>query len=486
MTAVALPWTTELGLWAAILVCAPLAAAPGAFILGDRRAPWLVGLAAVAQLVAAVALVAYVFDNGAARHALGGWPVPLGISWRVDGTTAALLLVTALVGTGVAAFAVGHLPRAELERTPDRFWPGFLLLWAGLNALFLSFDIFNIYVTLELVSLAAIVLVTLERKGEALRAAMRYLLVAQAGSLCYLLGVALLYGFGTLDIEGIARRAQPTVAALVAVALMTAGLFAKAALFPMHAWLPPAHASAPSPASALLSGLVVTASVVVLLRLWADVFLPLAGPVAPQVLGWLGAAGVLWGSLCALRQVRVKMLLAYSTVAQLGYLLLIVPLLGDGGGWAGGLYLALAHAMAKAAMFMAAGVLLMAIGRDDLDSLAGAARRLPMTVFALGLGGLNLIGLPPSGGFIGKWLLVGAAFATGQWWWGVVILSGSLFAAGYVFRMLSPPFRPAEVDVVREVPPWLEAIPLLLASVSLIMGLAGAPLVALLGTGLRA
>ncbi|HYH20972.1 MAG TPA: proton-conducting transporter membrane subunit [Azospirillum sp.] len=469
--------------WATVMVVLPLLAAAAAFLLGGRWAAWAGNLAAPVLVAGAAVLALAVGRGEEVRHALGGWGAPLGIEWRLDGAGAAMQLATALVGWGVALFATGYEPHGDLERAPGRFWPPFLMLWAGLDALCLSADVFNLYVALELIALAAIVLVTLEGKAAAVTAAMRYLLVAQVGALCYFVGVGFLYGFGTLDLTQLGAAVRPGVPATLALALMTVGLMAKSALVPLHVWLPPAHSAAPSPASALLSGLVVAASMLVLLRLWAAVFDAVAGEALKQAIGALGVASVLWGSLLALRQERLKPLLAYSTVAQVGYLLLLVPLGGAAGAWPGGFLLLIAHALAKAAMFLAAGLILEALGDDRLPSIHGAARHMPMTVFALGIGGLTLMGLPPSGGFLAKWLLLGAALESGQWWWALALLAGGLLAAGYVFTILAHAFKEASDAPFTPVRPWMEGIPLGLAVVSLLMGLAGAPLTALLEAG---
>ena len=226
---------------------------------------------------------------------------------------------------------------------------------------------------------------------------------------------------------------------------MTVGLLAKTALFPLHLWLPPAHAGAPAPASAVLSALVVKGSFILIVRLWFDVMPGLLTNAAAQVLATLGAAAILFGSVLALRQARLKMLIAYSTVAQIGYLFLMFPLAGGPGSPAwpasapgpAGILQAISHACAKAAMFMAAGLIAQACGHDRIAGLGGIARALPMAVLAFGVGGLSLMGLPPSGGFVAKWLLLMAAIDTGQWWWALVILAGGLLTGGYVFRVLA-------------------------------------------------
>ena len=243
-------------------------------------------------------------------------------------------------------------------------------------------------------------------------------------------------------------RAEP--AAWVALALMSAGLLVKSALFPLHFWLPPAHANAPAPVSAALSALVVKAAFYLVLRLWLDLFQPALSPPAAWLLGLFGAAAVLWGSWNALWVQRLKLLAAYSTVAQLGYLFLFFPLLaalppGAARDSAFGalVLLALTHGFAKSALFLAAGVLQHRVGHDRIVDLGGTARALPVTTFTLALAGVALIGLPPSGSFLAKWQLLSSAFAVGQWLWVPVVAAGSLLAAAYMFRMLGYAFANA-------------------------------------------
>jgi formate hydrogenlyase subunit 3/multisubunit Na+/H+ antiporter MnhD subunit len=267
---------------------------------------------------------------------------------------------------------------------------------------------------------------------------------ALLGSVLYLLGAALVYGaYGTLDVALLAGLARADAPTLLAAALMTAGLLAKTALLPLHLWLPPAHAGAPAAASAILSALVVKGSFVILLRLWFGAFHGVATPPAAQLLGALGAAAILLGSVAALRQDRLKLLVAYSTVAQIGYLFLMVPLMVGtdpaiaARAWTGGVMQAVSHAFAKASMFLGAGLIAARLGQDRIAGLAGAARALPMTVLAFGIAGLSLMGVPPSGGFAAKWLLLTAAIAAGQWWWALVVLGGGLLTGGYVYRVLA-------------------------------------------------
>ncbi|RRS31359.1 MAG: oxidoreductase [Gammaproteobacteria bacterium (ex Lamellibrachia satsuma)] len=465
--------------WGVMAILLPLVGALVCFLWPRRSVPLgLVTAIGVATCVAGLGWQVVVL--GTQRYAVGGWGAPLGIDLYADGLSLLMLMVTAGVGLGISAYSTGYFER----KSSALFWPLWLFLWAALNALFLSADIFNLYVTLELLGLAAVALVALAGGADALTSAMRYLLVSLLGSLFYLLGVALLYhSFGSVDIAILAQRMEPSPTVWAAVGLMSAGLLLKTALFPLHFWLPPAHASAPAPVSALLSALVVKASFYILLRLWLEVF-PLGNVAFGQLLGLLGAAAVLWGGIQALRQTRLKLLIAYSTVAQLGYFFLAFPL-ETGTAWKGSLYLLLSHALAKAAMFMAAGNIMRFGEHDRIADLDRVAHRLPLTVTAFALAGISIIGLPPSGGFIGKWLLLDAALRAGQWWWVVILILGGLLAAAYIFKVIGYAFTQAGVlHETRAVSTIMELVALALALGAILLGLCAPWPLALMEIGL--
>ena len=444
----------------------PLAGALVCFLWPRRAVP--LGVATALGIVTCVAGLGWqVAEHGTQRYAVAGWGAPLGIDLYADGLSLLMLIVTALVGLGISVYSTGYFER----KIAAVFWPLWLFLWAALNALFLSADIFNLYVTLELLGLAAVALVALAGGANALTAALRYLLVSLLGSLFYLLGVALFYhSFGSLDIAILAQRVESSPAVWAAMGLMSAGLLLKTALFPLHFWLPPAHARSPAPVSALLSALVVKASFYILLRLWLEIF-PLDNAAPGQLLGLLGAGAVLWGGVQALRQTRLKLMIAYSTVAQLGYLFLAFPL-GTTLAWKGALYLLMSHALAKAAMFMAAGNIMRFGGHDRITDLDRVAQRLPLSLTAFSLAGISSMGLPPSGGFTGKWMLLDAALYSGQWWWALTLILGGLLAAAYVFKVIGYAFTRAEVSYeTRLVPARMEWTALLLALAAVLLGL---------------
>jgi len=472
----ALPWIT-------IPVLVPLLAAPCAFLLERRALPWLPLLVSLGIIAGLIGLTAEILQHGPQRYAIGGWSAPLGIDLYADGFSVLLLWLTAAVGVLVSLYALAYFRQKPAQSR--YFWPLWLLLWMALAALFLAADIFNLYVTLELLTLAAVALTALAGGTAALTAALRYLIFALLGSLAYLLGVALLYGsLGTLDIAQIGQAIEPGARTWMAVALITLGLLTKAAIFPLHVWLPPAHASAPAPVSALLSALVAKAACYLLLRLWLWAFPGVLTPAAGQLLGLLGACAIFYGSAQALIQRRLKLLVAYSTVAQLGYLLLLFPLLGALA-WNGAVLHMIAHGLAKAALFLAAGNVLYALGHDRIMEFSGLSVRLQLTLLAFAVAGVSIMGLPPSSGFLAKWLLLQAALESGQWWWLLTIIIGGLLAAGYIARVVGVAVRnEADMPASDARLPWTLALtPLLLALLSLGLGLAGMPLLALLAVG---
>lgn len=500
----------------AAVVLLPLLASALSVLLGTAARRVMGVITSVTVLGLVTPILIQVTSGQTLELALGGFESPLGITLRADGLSALFLAMTAIVGAVVSCYAAARptatgkrlVPAAEqprrshpadagigAEATAHRearsvvhadpspvwraghagFWPLWLGCWSGLNAVFVSGDLFNTYVGLELVGLTAVALVALGGR-DAWPAALRYLFIAVLGSLLFLIGVALIYSVtGTLDIiasgEVIAELAAAhdadLAAVVLALCLISLGLALKVALVPLHRWLIPAHSSAPSAVSPLLSALVIKAALFVLLRVWLWV----AGPLPELViLAWvlagMGAVAILVGSVMALRQSRLKPLIAYSTVAQAGYWFLLLPLLLDpetsalegqhgttledgavlAGALGGTVALALGHGLAKASLFLAAGHLKDLYGTDEIDELRGAGRAHPMLVMSMGLSAVGLIGLPLSLGFTGKWLLATSAVAAGHYWILVVLVAGTLFSAAYLLKAVAPLLVMSEDD----------------------------------------
>ena len=463
----------------------PIAGALLGFVVGGRWAGRIALATMPLGLAIAVAIAAELRPAGGLLvYHLGGWSPPLGVALRADWLSAVMMVTTAVVIAAIAVFAGPDFASGSGEtRRPFAFWILLLAVWAALNTVFLSGDLFTFYVSLELLVFVAVPLVALDGRAETLQAALRYLLFALLGSVFYLAGTGLLYGaYGTLDIGLLAGRARAEPVTAVALALMTVGLMAKTALFPLYLWLPAAHAGAPAAASAVLSALVVKGSFFIVVRLWLFAMPGLTGSIAPQLLGAAGAGAIVFGSLLALRQERLKLLVAYSTVAQLGYLFLVVPLsvdaqagrLVEGAALVAGLVQAASHAAAKAAMFLAAGMIYVALGHDRIAGLRGVVRVAPVAALVFVLAGLALIGPPMSGVYLAKTLYLNAADSTHQWWWAIVLQVGGVLTGAYLVMVIARGLVPADKGPPSRVGTILrsqQAAALVLVLVSLSLGL---------------
>ncbi|WP_150302866.1 complex I subunit 5 family protein [Pseudomonas saliphila] len=443
----------------------PLATALLLLFLRSRAGAWVIIASLLSLIVAGLAL-AEVVAHGTQTLAIGGWDTPLGIRFELNLLSALLLTFTALVHLLVAVYA----ERSRHSQTRDTdYWPLSCLLHGSLAALWLSRDLFNWYVTLELLGLVAVAMIIISGP-KAYGPALRYLLLSLAASLCYLLGVALLYGrYGVLDIDLLATMIDANHTTRLALLLMTLGLMLKAALWPLHLWLPAAHASAPTAVSALLSALVVKGPLFILWMLWSRMAPVEVAQPAGLLFALAGIVALLAGGWAALRTPFLKTLVAYSTVAQLGYALLALGLLLR---WqqtelSAALWLfVLAHGLAKVSMFLAAGEMQATLGSKRVSSLKGATQTMPIAMFAFAVAGGSLIGLPPSGGFVAKWVLLQPLLADPVHWpWALGVLLGTLASAAYVFRVVALAFDRADPNPPNYNPDafaqWLALLPAL-------------------------
>lgn len=438
---------TDSPAWAALLlpaaVLVPLAFAVVCILVPTRvrRGVGLTGALVTAGL--GLALVVVIITHGPVETALAGRVPPLGIAVRADGPAAVFLLLTSVVGALVSLFSALHPRATGDDGSRDWYWPAWLLGWSGLTAVFLAADLFNLYVALEIVGLSAVVLVALGGPG-AWRAAFRYLTVTVTGSLLFLVALTLTYAAtGTLGMRLAGERlaaGEAGVHVTIILALAATGMAFKSALFPLHGWLPDAHAGAPGAVSPLLSALVVKSSFFALFRVWTEVTGPEA--VVGTALGIAAAGSVLWAGVAAVRTPRLKRLVGYSTVSQVGYLFLFFPLsvaAGDDRGRQEAALiavalLALAHGLAKSSLFLAAGIVKDRLGTDQITALADRGPAMPLVTMSLAVAGVSLAGLPVTLGFAGKWQLLLAAVDTGLWWVVAVAVAGTLLAAMYLLR----------------------------------------------------
>lgn len=450
-------------------VVVPLLTAPLAALLRQRSLAWAAATAAsLLAFAMAVELVFTVRAAGALSYAVGSWPAPYGIEVVVDAFSALLLLV--ITGASSVALLIAHATfRFEVpEERQHLFYAAWLLTLAGLSGITVAGDAFNIFVFLEISSLGSYILITGGARREALPAAFKYLVMGTLGATFYLIGIDFMYMMtGTLNLADMASRlavAPDLTPVLAAGAFITTGLALKAAVFPLHAWLPNAYTFAPNAVSAFIAACSTKVTLYVLLRFDFVVLqgnLPGDVTQMSQFIMPLAIAAVLAGSAFALLQNNVKRLLAYSSIAQVGYILLGAGLVSVTGLTAGIVHI-FNHALAKGTLFLAVACLGLAHGGISLERIAGAARRMPYTMAAFVVAGLSLIGMPGTAGFISKWYLVLGALELGPW--GVLliapILLSSFMAVGYIWKVVEAAYfaAPADAPARAEAPWWMLAV----------------------------
>ncbi|HWA37913.1 MAG TPA: monovalent cation/H+ antiporter subunit D family protein [Burkholderiales bacterium] len=446
----------------ALLVVLPLVAAPLIVLLRSNGFAWLAASAvSYACLVLAVGLVTRVADAGEIRYAIGSWPAPWGIEYRVDALSAFVLVAVSLTASLVAPYAQRSIAAEVAEDRQYLVYAMYCLCLCGLLGMTITGDAFNLFVFIEISALATYVLVGMGPRRKALVAAYQYMLMGTVGATFYVIGVGLLYLVtGTLNFADLAERlravedARPVLAAL---AFITVGIGLKLALFPLHQWLPNAYAFAPSMAAAFLAATATKVSVYVLLRYYFSVFDPAALfdrlPTRELFIG-LSVAAMITASLVAVFEDDVKRLFAYSSVAQIGYVTLGIGV-DNQASLTGSIVHLLNHGVTKGAIFvLLGGIALRAASAVTLSSMAGLGRRMPLTAFGLVIAGLSLIGIPGTAGFITKWYLVLGAIERGLWWLVAAILASSLIAAVYVWRIVEVAYLrpPADGAPAREAP----------------------------------
>lgn len=437
----------------ALIVVTPLLVGLGVPFVSNVRAVWgIATLTAFAVLGMALSLLGQVNTLVAASgnpsaflsYAMGNWQIPWGIEYRVDPLNAFVVLIIALVAAVVTFYARLSI---EQEIPGDRirfFYAVWLLFITGLLGVTMTGDVFNVYVLLEISSLTSYVLIAMGKYHDrkALSASINYLILGTIGASFFLLGVGYLYSAtGTLNMADMADKLSPlhdNRTVITAVVFLVIGLSIKMALFPLHGWLPNAHGYAPPIVSALLSAVTIKVSAYVLIRFLFSVLGPSLSfnslPIAPLLL--LSASfAILVGSYLAIQQATLKRLLAYSSVAQIGYIGLGFGLANEHG-LTGALIHIFNHALTKGGLFLVSGIIVYRFGATDLAQLRGLGRRMPWTMAAFTAGGLGLIGVPLTAGFISKWYLVTGAMEKGLSFLPLIILLGSLLAVMYVWKIV--------------------------------------------------
>jgi multicomponent Na+:H+ antiporter subunit D len=441
------------------MVAAILAPLLGLFSRSWVR-PWTL-LALSASVAASVAALARALSEGPWRYHLGGWPPPWGIEYVIDPLSGGMACLVSVAALLAAVYSGPHLRRLTAIRAGS-FHSLFLLLASGLLGVVTTGDVFNLFVFLEISSLSVYALIA-SGGDRATVAAFRYMIIGTVGASFYLLGLGYLYAAtGSLNMADLAVRLGPIIesrAVTVGIVLIIAGLGVKTALFPLHGWLPDAYSRAPAPVVSFISAAQTKVAAYALYRILYFV-LEAGGPVpfALDMVGWAAAGGVIVGSLLAIAQRDFWRMLAYSSVAQMSLVVLGLSL-GNVLGLIGALLHILSHAIMKGCLFMVAGAVRWREGARRIPEFAGMSRRMPLTMGALFIASMSMIGLPPTGGFFSKWYLVLGSFERGAWPFVVVIIASSLLNAFYFFRVIERAYLGRRAGEGAEEPATLEVEP---------------------------
>jgi multicomponent Na+:H+ antiporter subunit D len=430
-----------MSLLVALIVAVPVATA--VLTLALWRWPVLqqgVALASSTVLtIGSIILVFQVHAAGIQTHLLSGWPPPFGIVLVADLLSASLVAVSSSVFLAALVYSLGYMPPGT---TRFSYLPLFFFLHTGVNGAFLTGDIFNLFVFFEVMLLSIYGLVLTSEKNsfisrkEKLEATFKYLILNLIGAALMLLAIAILYGTtGTLNMAHLSFR----IAELRAVAPhldLAALLFVivfglKAAATPFHFWLPDVHPSAPTPVSAILSGILIKVGAYGLIRLTTLLFPGVA--VVSEVILIVAVATLLLGAVLALGQVDIKRLLAYSSISQMGFLLLAVGL-ATVQGYAAAVFFLINHALIKSMLFLAAGGVMHVTRERSLDRMGGLARGAPILALTFLIGVLALAGLPPVNGFVSKLLVFQALIDSGRLLYLLLALLGAFLGIVYAFR----------------------------------------------------
>lgn len=460
----------------ALTILAPLLSAPICMLVRKRGvALALIALVAWVTFGMAAKLLIDVRSGGSIRYAMGGWDAPWGIEYHIDLLSAFVMTFVAGMGAIVATYAPRSVARELDNRQVYLFGTVFLLCMAGLMGIAATGDLFNLFVFIEISALSTYALISLSRRRRALVATFQYLVVGTIGATFILIGIGLLYMVtGTLNMEDLALRldaVETQRTTLVAFGFLTVGVALKMALFPLHFWLPDAYSTAPSAVTAFIAATSTKVSVYVLIRLIYTIFgtgFAFRAEALDRFLMPLALLGGVVASLIAVYQTDLKRLLAFSSVAQVSYMALGIAL-GNVNGLTGGIVHLFNHAITKGALFLAVGALVFRVGSSQLKDLRGIGRRMPVTSACIVVGGLGLIGIPSTAGFVSKWFLLTGALERGLWPVVVALLLSSLVAVVYIWKFVETAYlTPAEEGAPRGEAPKDLLIPIVLVTAATI------------------
>lgn len=457
-----------------LIVVAPLLAAALIVLLNNRKSAWVITLlTSFFCFYSSLNLLQMVQEVGVISYKLGGWDAPLGIELRIDALSALMLLILTGSASLVSFYALKSVEKEIAQGKQILFYSAFLLVMAGLIGISITGDAFNVFVFLEISSLSTYAIVSMGKDRRALYASYQYLIMGTIGATFILIGIGFMYVMtGTLNMNDLALRLPEvahTNAVRAAFAFITIGIGIKAAMLPLHQWLPNAYIYSPSVVSTFLAATATKVAVYVMIRFQLTIFgieFSLLEMPFDKILMFLGTLGILGGSIYAIFQKNVKRMLAYSSIAQIGYILLSMGLASHDGFTAALLHM-FNHALIKATLFMALGIIFFRFASSELSSMSGIAKTMPLTMAAFTIAGLSLIGVPGTAGFVSKWYLVTALLDASLWPLALLILAASVLTLIYVGRVIEVAyFREAPQGVEQQKIPKTMLIPLWIFALS--------------------
>ncbi len=442
----------------------PLIAAPFCILLGRSQLAWILAtIVSGLSFFVSIDLLLTTIQQGVISYAVGGWAPPWGIEVRIDAASAMVLSVVSGISTLVLVYAKESIAKEIAESQHTLFYTAHLLCLAGLSGILSTGDAFNLFVFLEISSLATYTLVSLASDKRCLTAAFRYLVMGTIGATFILIGVGMMYmKTGTLNMVDLAAKIaefDSNRTLNTGLAFILVGVSIKLALFPLHMWLPPAYTHAPSAVSAFLASTATKVAVYVMVRFIFTIYgaeFVFYAMSMETILVVLAIVAIFKCSFMATVQSNVKTVLAYSSVAQIGYMILGISLVSSVGLMAGLLHI-FNHALMKGALFMAVGAVLLRTGSVDIKAFHGLGKQMPLTMAAFTIAGLSIIGVPLTVGFVSKWYLVTAALEQQHWVIASLVLMGSLLAIVYIGRILEAAYfrKPSELTegkTIKEAP----------------------------------
>jgi multicomponent Na+:H+ antiporter subunit D len=391
-------------------------------------------------VLASIDTLLAVMDGGTIHYRLGGWPPPFGIEYVIDHLNAMMLVLISAISLIVVVYSKLSVQK-ELPGKVTYFYTVFLLQVTGFLGIVITGDLFNLYVFLEIASLAGYALIAIGEDGAPL-ACFRYIVMGTIGASFYLLGIGYIYittgSLNMADVNTILPALYHSKVIVTAVAFLLAGLAVKMALFPVHVWLPDAYTRAPSASSTLIASLMTKISLYVMIRLLFTVFMPNLSiellPIA-DIMTWAGFAAICGGAIMALAQTDFKRMLCYIVVAEVGYIVGGVGL-ANSVAMKGAILHILNDAVMTAGLFTVAGIVMYKTGHHDLSDFNALFKKMPFTMSAFVVGALSIIGVPPTCGFFSKWYLIQGAIMAKHWAFIAALLGSSLINVVLFFRII--------------------------------------------------